>query len=177
MYKRQGDKGVITSADGKFAVEDTIHLKGGKIGHVGYVVSGMFKLDDEVTLSVDKENRSATCKNHTATHLLQKALRDVLGTHVEPVSYTHLPEEFRKNFRIAQTEAKQSFGDGAMYLEHFLTGPKHVEVQILADCAGNTIYLGERDCSMQRRHQKVLEEAPCASPVSYTHLDVYKRQG
>ena len=69
------------------------------------------------------------------------------------------PEEFRKNFRIAQTEAKQSFGDGAMYLEHFLTGPKHVEVQILADRAGNTIYLGERDCSMQRRHQKVLEEA------------------
>ena len=83
MGGQEGDKGVITSADGKFAVEDTIHLKGGKIGHVGYVVSGMFKLDDEVTLSVDKENRSATCKNHTAAHLLQKALRDVLGTHVE----------------------------------------------------------------------------------------------
>ena len=83
MGGQEGDKGVITSADGKFAVEDTIHLKGGKIGHVGYVVSGMFKLDDEVTLSVDKENRSATCKNHTATHLLQKALREVLGTHVE----------------------------------------------------------------------------------------------
>ena len=83
MGGQEGDKGVITSADGKFAVEDTIHLKGGKIGHVGYVVSGMFKLDDEVMLSVDKENRGATCKNHTATHLLQKALRDVLGTHVE----------------------------------------------------------------------------------------------
>ena len=83
MGGQEGDKGVITFADGKFAVEDTIHLKGGKIGHVGYVVSGMFKLDDEVTLSVDKENRGATCKNHTATHLLQKALRDVLGTHVE----------------------------------------------------------------------------------------------
>ena len=83
MGGQEGDKGVITSADGKFAVEDTIHLKGGKIGHVGYVVSGMFKLDDEVTLSVDKGIRSATCKNHTATHLLQKALREVLGTHVE----------------------------------------------------------------------------------------------
>ena len=83
MGGQEGDKGVITSADGKFAVEDTIHLKGGKIGHVGYVVSGMFKLDDEVTLSVDQGNRSATCKNHTATHLLQKALREVLGTHVE----------------------------------------------------------------------------------------------
>ena len=90
-------------------------------------------------------------------------IKAALGGGGKGMRVAQSPEEFRKNFRIAQTEAKQSFGDGAMYLEHFLTGPKHVEVQILADCAGNTIYLGERDCSMQRRHQKVLEEAPCAS--------------
>lgn len=87
-------------------------------------------------------------------------IKAALGGGGKGMRVAQSPEEFRKNFRIAQTEAKQSFGDGAMYLEHFLTGPKHVEVQILADCAGNTIYLGERDCSMQRRHQKVLEEAP-----------------
>ena len=90
-------------------------------------------------------------------------IKAALGGGGKGMRVAQSPEEFRKNFRIAQTEAKQSFGDGAMYLEHFLTGPKHVEVQILADRAGNTIYLGERDCSMQRRHQKVLEEAPCAS--------------
>ena len=90
-------------------------------------------------------------------------IKAALGGGGKGMRVAQSPEEFRKNFRIAQTEAKQSFGDGAMYLEHFLTGPKHVEVQILADRAGNTIYLGERDCSMQRRHQKVLEEAPCAT--------------
>ena len=114
MGGQEGDKGVITSADGKFAVEDTIHLKGGKIGHVGYVVSGMFKLDDEVTLSVDKENRSATCKNHTATHLLQKALRDVLGTHVEQQGSLNNAGHLRFDFshfsamtpeELAQTES------------------------------------------------------------------------
>ena len=90
-------------------------------------------------------------------------IKAALGGGGKGMRVAQSPEEFRKNFRIAQTEAKQSFGDGAMYLEHFLTGPKHVEVQILADRAGNTIYLGERDCSMQRRHQKVLEESPCAA--------------
>ena len=70
-------------------------------------------------------------------------IKAALGGGGKGMRVAQSPEEFRKNFRIAQTEAKQSFGDGAMYLEHFLTGPKHVEVQILADRAGNTIYLGE----------------------------------
>ncbi|MDO4292228.1 MAG: alanine--tRNA ligase [Eubacteriales bacterium] len=83
MGGQEGDKGVITCAGGRFEVEDTIHLKGGKIGHVGRVTEGMFRLGDTATLSVDEENRRATCKNHTATHLLQRALREVLGTHVE----------------------------------------------------------------------------------------------
>ena len=72
-------------------------------------------------------------------------------------------EEFVKNFAIAQAEAKQSFGDDAMYIEHFITRPRHIEFQILADSYGNVIHLGERDCSIQRRHQKVLEESPSAA--------------
>ena len=77
------DTGVIRCADGEFLVEDTIKLKGGKIGHVGKVTKGMFKLNDEVELVVDEAKRLSTGKNHSATHLLQKALRTVLGTHVE----------------------------------------------------------------------------------------------
>ena len=63
-------------------------------------------------------------------------------------------EDFEKNFRIAQAEAKQCFGDDAMYLEHYIKGPRHVEFQILADSHGNVVHLGERDCSIQRKHQK-----------------------
>ena len=83
MGGQEGDRGVIICADGSFEVVDTIKLKGGKVGHVGRVTSGMFKMGDTVTLKVCEAQRSATCKNHTATHLLQKALREVLGTHVE----------------------------------------------------------------------------------------------
>ena len=72
-------------------------------------------------------------------------------------------EEFVKNFAIAQAEAKQSFGDDAMYIEHFITRPRHIEFQILADSYGNVIHLGERDCSIQRNHQKMIEECPCAA--------------
>ncbi len=83
MGGQQGDKGVIRTADGSFKVEDTIKLLGGKVGHIGKVVSGMIKVGDKATLSVDAELRGKTCKNHSATHLLQKALREVLGTHVQ----------------------------------------------------------------------------------------------
>ncbi len=83
MGGQNADKGVITTADGEFVVEDTVKILGGKVGHIGRVVKGMIKVSDKATLTVDAENRTATCKNHSATHLLQKALREVLGTHVE----------------------------------------------------------------------------------------------
>ncbi|MBO5030415.1 MAG: alanine--tRNA ligase [Lachnospiraceae bacterium] len=83
MGGQQGDKGVITTASGEFAVEDTIKLLGGKVGHIGKMTRGMIKVGDEVTLSVDSTRRAKTCRNHSATHLMQKALREVLGTHVQ----------------------------------------------------------------------------------------------
>ena len=78
-----GDIGVITLGDSVFEVKETIPVAGSKIAHIGGVVKGMFKVGDKVVLKVDGENRMATCRNHSATHLLQKALREVLGTHVE----------------------------------------------------------------------------------------------
>lgn len=68
--------------------------------------------------------------------------------------------ELRKAVRQAQKEAELAFGDAGVYLEKFLEEPRHVEIQIMADKQGNVIYLGERDCSIQRRHQKLVEEAP-----------------
>ena len=69
-------------------------------------------------------------------------------------------EALRKAFEGNQKRAKDFFGDGAMFLEKLVLNPRHIEIQLLADKAGNTIYLGERECSIQRRHQKVVEEAP-----------------
>lgn len=83
MGGQNGDIGVITTSGGVFEVKDTIKLLGGKVGHIGTVTRGMLKKGDKVTLSVDAGRRADTCKNHSATHLLQKALREVLGTHVE----------------------------------------------------------------------------------------------
>ena len=83
MGGQNADTGIITVGDNEFEVMDTIKLLGGKVGHVGKVTKGMFKVGDVVTLTVDSEKRANTCKNHSATHLLQKALRTVLGEHVE----------------------------------------------------------------------------------------------
>ena len=82
MGGQQADTGFIKNGDNVFEVKDTIKLQGGKVGHVGVVTKGMFKVGDTVTLEVNKENRIAIAKNHSATHLLQRALRDVVGTHV-----------------------------------------------------------------------------------------------
>ncbi len=83
MGGQNADTGVITTEDGSFEVKDTIKLLGGKVGHIGTVTKGMIKVGDTATLTVNSGNRADTCKNHSATHLLQKALREVLGSHVE----------------------------------------------------------------------------------------------
>ena len=71
-------------------------------------------------------------------------------------------DDFEFNFNMAQRESANAFGDDTMYIEKYIEKPRHVEFQIMADKFGNVIHLGERDCSIQRRHQKVLEEAPCS---------------
>ncbi|MCF2681650.1 acetyl-CoA carboxylase biotin carboxylase subunit [Faecalicatena contorta] len=70
------------------------------------------------------------------------------------------PEEFEQSFRTAQKETQMAFGDNTMYIEHFVEHPRHIEFQILADSYGNVVHLGERDCSIQRNHQKLIEESP-----------------
>lgn len=72
-------------------------------------------------------------------------------------------EEFSQAFLTAKKEAESAFGDGTMYIEHFVEHPRHIEFQILADSQGNVIHLGERDCSIQRNHQKMIEESPSAA--------------
>lgn len=72
----------------------------------------------------------------------------------------HDENSLRQAFQMAQREAEAAFGDATVYLEKCIEEPRHIEIQVIADKYGNTIYLGERDCSLQRRHQKILEEAP-----------------
>lgn len=83
MGGQSADTGTILSDHGVFEVKDTVKLLGGKYGHIGTMTSGMLRTGEQVTLKVDAGRRRATCKNHSATHLLQKALRIVLGSHVE----------------------------------------------------------------------------------------------
>ncbi len=92
------DSGIIVTKDAEFEVEDTIKLMGGKIGHVGTVTKGIFKVGEKVELSVNKAQRLATAKNHSATHLLQKALRSVIGSHVEQAGSMVSEDRLRFDF-------------------------------------------------------------------------------
>ncbi|MCD8018140.1 MAG: acetyl-CoA carboxylase biotin carboxylase subunit [Clostridiales bacterium] len=87
-------------------------------------------------------------------------IKAVLGGGGKGMRVAHFAEEFEKEFLTAQKESSQAFGDNHMYLEHYVENPHHIEFQILADHYGNVIHLGERDCSIQRNHQKMIEESP-----------------
>ena len=98
MGGQEGDFGVIENAHGLFRVKETIRLQGGKFAHIGVVESGSLSVGDSVRLIPDAANRKSTCANHTATHLLQKALREVLGTHVEQAGSLNNAARLRFDF-------------------------------------------------------------------------------
>lgn len=88
-------------------------------------------------------------------------IKAVLGGGGKGMRVAYSEEEFLNSFQTAQKEAQVSFGDNSMYIEHFVENPRHIEFQILADQYGNVVHLGERDCSIQENHQKLIEESPC----------------
>ncbi len=87
-------------------------------------------------------------------------IKAALGGGGKGMRLSQTAEDFLENFKVAQLEAIRGFGDDSMYIEKYIEEPKHIEFQILADKFGNVIQLGERDCSIQRNHQKVIEESP-----------------
>ncbi len=102
---------------------------------------------------------------HDATKVAQKIgfpviIKAVSGGGGRGMRIAHNAVSFVKEFQSARLEAEKAFGDGSLYVEKYLESPRHIEFQILADIHGNTVHLGERDCSVQRRHQKVIEESP-----------------
>jgi acetyl-CoA carboxylase biotin carboxylase subunit len=137
---------------------ETIRLMGNKVSAINAMISagvptvpgsnGALTEDDDLTLKVAKE---------IGYPVIIKAASGGGGRGMQVV---HSEAALLKAVQITQTEARSVFGDPTVYLEKFLERPRHVEIQILADMHGNCIHLGDRDCSFQRRHQKVLEEAP-----------------
>ena len=98
MGGQVGDKGIIATTEGEFIVTEAVHLSDSRIGHTGYVSRGTIRINEEAQICVDSENRHNTCKNHSATHLLQKALKLVLGDHVEQKGSLVTPDRLRFDF-------------------------------------------------------------------------------
>lgn len=132
MGGQNGDKGEITCQGGRFVVEDTIHLLGGKIGHVGYMAEGMIKNGDTVTLTVDESYRKNTCKNHSATHLLQKALKTVLGAHVEQKGSLVTPDRLRFDFAHFQAMTAEEIGKVEAIVNEEIAKALPVETKVMS---------------------------------------------
>ena len=135
MGGQVGDKGIIKTADGEFTVTEAIHLAGGRIGHTGYVSKGTIKSGSTADILVDEENRSNTCKNHSATHLLQKALKIVLGDHVEQKGSLVTPDRLRFDFSH----------DQAMTAEQIAKAEAIVNKEIAASLAVRTDEMSQQE--------------------------------
>lgn len=111
-------------------------------------------------------SKEPVCDVHTGLLLAREIgypviIKAALGGGGKGMRVAYSEEEFTQSFQTAQKESQMAFGDDTMYIEHFMEEPRHIEFQILADSYGNVVHLGERDCSIQRNHQKMIEESPC----------------
>ena len=132
MGGQQGDTGVITCNGSVFEVIDTIRLKGGRVGHVGKVTAGSFNVGDKVTLTVDEKKRIDTAKNHSATHLLQEALRIVLGNHVEQAGSLITPDRLRFDFTHFQPMTEEEIEKVEAIVNEQIAKSIDVETKVLA---------------------------------------------
>lgn len=132
MGGQQGDTGVITCNGSVFEVIDTIRLKGGRVGHVGKVTAGSFNVGDKVILTVDEKKRIDTAKNHSATHLLQEALRIVLGNHVEQAGSLVTPDRLRFDFTHFQPMTEEEIEKVEAIVNEQIAKSIDVETKVLA---------------------------------------------
>jgi len=102
-------------------------------------------------------------------------IKAVAGGGGRGMRIAHNDVSFAKEYHVARGEAEKAFGNGAVYIERYIEKPRHIEFQILGDSHGKIVHLGERDCSVQRRHQKLIEESP--SPFLMAHSDIRKKMG
>ena len=132
MGGQAADSGTISMNGASFLVEDVVKLKGGKIGHVGTVTEGSFQTGDVVTLSVDAHNRTLTCRNHSATHLLQSALRKVLGSHVQQHGSYVAPDRLRFDFSHFAAMTKQELSQVEKLVNDAITSALTVETKVMS---------------------------------------------
>ncbi len=148
MGGQEGDTGVIYTENGRFQVTGTIKLRGGKYGHVGQMESGMIRRGEQVILEVDTEERQDTCRNHSATHLLHKALKTVLGSHVEQKGSLVAPGRLRFDFAHFQAMTQEELAQVEEMVNQQIQAPLLVNTDTMgieeAKKSGATALFGEK---------------------------------
>ncbi len=132
MGGQTGDTGIIKTPNGTFVVQDTIKVVGGKTAHIGYVESGEINVSDNAMLTVDADRRKLICNNHSATHLLQKALKMVLGAHVEQAGSLVTPDRLRFDFTHIKPMTKEEIAEVEAIVNKEIAENLKVETNIMS---------------------------------------------